>query len=257
MDTTTQHASHITLSAVRRDLVNVNDKIDSVRQRVDLMQLGLSPVPEKISDITVDMDEKAQRLAELEKRNKLHSAQLKLLQKEIQYEHMRNDVMMDQYRHPGEDGLAHQQSPRGQNGLQNTYYDPRMNAPPRSPVKEYPNAQNGAPAGEQQRSEAVRSPMKPSNAQRPHEADPRFRQHNTPSQNANNPNTNAANTSVTGNTFDFDKMTQERQSKIYSAHDATAINPQLWEKKSTHKKYPWYDHEVSMHENFERLMYRI
>ncbi|WAR13623.1 hypothetical protein MAR_027803, partial [Mya arenaria] len=245
MDTPNQSGRQHRVSAVRRDLIEANEQLDSVNRRVDLMQQGLSPVPDKIDYVEHEMDAKAQKLAEIEERNKIHSAKLKLLQNEIKYEKMRGDMLMDHYKLRGDNTGVYDQSPRddyfldsyrdGQNTDRGNYLT-QTGPPPPSPRKSQTNTPYLPENTDQQRNgnrSGQVSPRKTQYDERPLEADPRHRQ-----------NPDVHQTDQRKPNFDYEDMMRERQKHVYGYHDSTAINPHLWENKPKHRKYPWYDHET-------------
>ena len=256
MDTERRNANTQSLSAVRRDLVDVNEKINSIYEKVNIINEGLSPVPNRMMNVEDNLTFKAQKMAELEERNKLHSAKLKLLQKEVQYEKMRGEMMMDYLK----------ESPRGignsntgynttfgdgfggatgnqDNGMATGRTDYTIGAPehdqyPRQSNLESPSPQvftgGATQMSRQQTPYNPREPKNDTNGQR------------NPEDNARNKDFNATGGQAkNNNAFDFGEVQKQRRKEIYSIYDSTAINPQFYEPSSGQKKYPWFDHEVT------------
>lgn len=245
MDTGKLFANPRTISAVRRELINVNEKIDSINERVNLMNLGLSPVPEKMMNVEDSLTEKSQKMMELEERNKLHSAKLKLLQKEVNYEKMRHEMLMDYLKakeeYPSNNNTGYTNTGDlgyHQNGGDTTKndYDTAQQQAPMSSRKDQaysPRQPNHVEAKQASRQPSPRAERRDPYEQRLLDEDPKNRQYAM-----------ADSQKKSVKPFNFEEMQKQRRKEIYSVYDSTAINPQFYEEKPQHRKYPWFDHEV-------------
>lgn len=247
-----------TLSAVRRDLITVNEKIDSIDEKVNILNRGLSPVPDRVMNVEDTMASRAQKMMELEERNKLHSAKLKLLQNEVKCEKIRSDMLMDYLRAKGE--------MEGNPGYKNTNYNERNthggyqagdgvaqtngtdayastnvgapSSPPRNqPASPHPHNASGGYDVTQTHGQQVQKPSSP--RKDPYEQ--RILDDEVPNRQYPIPE---GQQKARGKVFNFEEMQRQRRKEIYSVYDSTAINPQFYEETPKHKKYPWFDHEV-------------
>lgn len=244
MDTAQANTNTHSLSAVRRELISVNERIDSINQKVNLIREGLTPVPERMMNVEDNLMTKAQKMAELEERNKLHSAKLKLLQKEVNYEKLRGELLMDYLKTKNESprdlgysgnvgyntGYGDSGYPGNEPATIRNDADRGLQEPPGSPRRSQPASPR--PLAAKDRSVGQKNATDPYQ-ERSLEDDLRGRQY---------PISEAKGKQKNG--FDSEEMQKQRRREIYSVFDSTAINPQFYEEAPKHKHYPWFDHEV-------------
>lgn len=245
METEHRANSSHRLSAVRRDLGNVNDKIDIVNTKLEIINLKLqSKNPEAIAE---SMDSQTHRLKELEERNNIHSRRLKLLQKEIDHVHTENDILLGY--------VTNRESPRG---FQQWKEPDNMNDRMADEMK----VNNEVPQGKYDKDDRIGNPVPGSpNRGQPITLDLRQKEETnrgiaSPRKTNNGPNDyrkpetgenpweQHENRKEKPEDFDYDEFQRQRRAQIYSVYDQTAINPHHWEQKPKHRKYPWYDHET-------------
>lgn len=236
------------LSAVRRDLENVNDKIDIIDTKLEIINLTRRTNNPKAVDKT--MDSRTQKLLELEERNNIHSSKLRRLQTEIDDVQKENDVLMEY--------IKNKDSPRGTQPQNKSAVNYNRTGDEMMFLRS-PASHDEGNYGEEGRygefishsrdrsrhvtpkltenedfKREISSPRKSDHGHSEHEKqdeneDP-WAKHQAPKDRPDD--------------FDFEEFQRQRRAQIYSYYDQTAINPQRWEKKPKHKKYPWYDHEV-------------
>lgn len=242
-----------TLSSVRRDIGQVNEKIESISEKLDVLRTGLNPIPVRVQDIESDMAAREHQLDDLEYRNKVHSARLKLLQKELEYVKLENDMMLGRAaddqggRYHGGDAYGGPSHDDGQGGY---------GVPMRMDREGYGQ---GGQMEHMRLDSQDRRPMAANGARTPRNNDNHLYQQQEqqqqqqqlqhqqsnraeaqPNGNMNTTNNNVEKQDEGKSKFDLEREKRENRRKIYSSFDSTAINPQRWDKTPEVKMR--YDH---------------
>lgn len=262
METERQIAERHRISAVRRDLDNINVKIDTVNTKLDALSFRLNPAQDTLHDTDITMDDRAKRLAALEKKNAVQSVKLDLLEKEINYVQVQNDAILENMRY------YENESPTAiGRDAERSYAKDRMpeiisyTRDGRNSSAHEPDKKDSDNTVELDRNYARRPeivPVCPDSNQRftpGSRPDTQTKRYNCPSaqsgedrherQNnkdvdpwADKPDSRAKSREQR----EYDEIQRQRRAEFYGFHDCTAINPQLWEVKPKHNKLPWYDH---------------
>ncbi|XP_060595849.1 uncharacterized protein LOC132749926 [Ruditapes philippinarum] len=235
------------LSAVKRDLENLHDKIDIVDSKVETLRLKLNPVSGDRRNMFNQTDERSRRLLDLERKNELHSRKLQLLQKEMEHVQTENDILIE---HMGKHELHHNDSPR--NVPRDVYSDKmqddrKFNNSRASLHSKHSNHDNNG----------LDKRLMPNTPDR-HQPTTEHRLNKDSGRDIESPRKERDQTSrgkiaeekdttfkgTADKDFDFEEYQRQRRAQIYSHYDSTAINPQCWTPKQKHHKYPWFDHKT-------------
>ena len=219
------------LSAVRRGVIDINDQIVLVGDKVGLLDERLSPIPSKMGDVQNSLNSYRGQLDSLEHRNAVHSARLKLLREELDHVKLENDVLLDHLK-TQEVTPVHQQKldhdthklepnkgtylreSRGQLGEIGTQDEPYLEKRPTT------HDDNNRPtSGDEKRPEIKNYKLLRGESR-------------------------SSDTSSVDEIYKKEKMDRLRRREIYGCHDSTAINPQFWEPLPRKGAKIPFDHKV-------------
>lgn len=78
---------------IERGVHNLQQKVDAVDRKIESLDEGYREVPSRIGEVETDMASKGYQVEELEWRNKVHSAKIHELERELRNVKMENDVI--------------------------------------------------------------------------------------------------------------------------------------------------------------------
>lgn len=230
------------LSAVRRDLENLYDKIDIVDTKVETLKLSLNPVSGASTDMDYQTGDRSKRIEELERRNELNSRKLQLLQKEVEHVQTENDILMQ---HLGKHELYN-----------DTTQDDRNFITSRASSHSKHSNQDG---GNNDRRWMPTTPNQP-------QPTPEYKQTEDVSRNIESSRKDMDQRSREGlpgerdnnddkTPFDLEEYQRQRRAQKYSCYDSTAINPQCWTPKVKQRDNPWLDQVGDDHFYIRTLLF--